>query len=352
MGFEVLARWIIRAAALADPAPPLDPARRGTRPRRRSLLPHPRSACADAPAAWPDDLSLSSVNVWPTQFSSEPQLAQRILAILKSAGVEPTRLDCEITENALVDEVASAKLMLTALRDVGVAVAPRRFRHWLFEPPPPERPADRPPQDRPAVPRGARQNIENWKIVRAIVQLAHSSTWRRRPRASRSRTSPRSCAMSAAISARATCIRQSALLRPRHHRVAPPTIRLGRGAYVRSSRAEIVRRQVPSRPASLAAALQRGWMQAQMEDTPMLRTLSAVIAALSLPSRAWRRDGRRGRPALLCGSRRRPRGRGVRSGTMLKSEAGGDERCRRARLAGSPMSPPTSLAAAPSRQGW
>ena len=169
-GFEVLARWDHPRYGLIQPAafiPLAEELGRVGDLFYRILS----TACADA-KAWPHELSLS-VNVSPTQFG-EPQLAARILAILGSAGVDPNRLELEITENALVDEIASAKLILSALRAAGVAVALDDFgtgyssmRHLN------DLPIDRLKIDRLFV-EGARQNIENWKIVRAIIQLAHS----------------------------------------------------------------------------------------------------------------------------------------------------------------------------------
>ncbi|SHF94774.1 diguanylate cyclase (GGDEF) domain-containing protein [Kaistia soli DSM 19436] len=169
-GFEVLARWDHPRYGLIQPSsfiPLAEELGRVGDLFYRILA----AACADA-KAWPKELSFS-VNLSPTQFA-EPQLAARILSILGSAGVDPSRLEIEITENALVDEVASAKLMLSSLREVGVGVALDDFgtgysslRHLN------DLPIDRLKIDRLFL-EGARQNIENWKIVRAIVQLAHS----------------------------------------------------------------------------------------------------------------------------------------------------------------------------------
>ncbi|HEV7285841.1 MAG TPA: EAL domain-containing protein, partial [Kaistia sp.] len=126
-------------------------------------------ACHDA-RAWPSDLRLS-VNISPTQFA-EPQMAARILDILARENFAPGRLELEITENALVDEVSAARLILTTLRNVGVSVALDDFgtgysslRHLS------DLPVDRLKIDRDFVER-ARLNDEGWRIVRAIMQLA------------------------------------------------------------------------------------------------------------------------------------------------------------------------------------
>lgn len=169
-GFEVLARWQHPQYGLIPPASfiPLAEELGRVGDLFYTLL---ERACRDA-GGWPEELGLS-VNVSPTQFA-EPQLATRILAILRQTGVNPSRLELEITENALVDEVSSARQSLVALRDAGVAVALDDFgtgysslRHLS------DLPIDRVKIDRLFV-EGARQNVDNWRMVRAIVQLAHA----------------------------------------------------------------------------------------------------------------------------------------------------------------------------------
>jgi diguanylate cyclase (GGDEF)-like protein len=169
-GFEVLARWQHPQYGLIPPASFIQLAEELGRVGDLfyQIL---TAACSDS-RAWPGALGIS-VNVSPTQFA-EPQLATRILSILQSAGVDPARLELEITENALVDEVSSARVSLTMLRNVGVGVALDDFgtgysslRHLS------DLPIDRVKIDRLFV-ESARQNIDNWRIVRAIVQLAHA----------------------------------------------------------------------------------------------------------------------------------------------------------------------------------
>ncbi len=119
-GFEVLARWDHPRYGLIQPAafiPMAEELGRVGDLFYRILA----SACADA-KTWPAELGLS-VNVSPTQFA-EPQFASRILAIIGSAGLAPHRLELEITENALVDEVASAKCATPASRSRSTISAP------------------------------------------------------------------------------------------------------------------------------------------------------------------------------------------------------------------------------------
>ena len=78
-----------------------------------------RHACRDA-SQWPDDISVA-VNVSPSELK-DPLLTNRILKILAQAGLAPTRLEVEITETALVSDMASAKEILQALQGIGVKI--------------------------------------------------------------------------------------------------------------------------------------------------------------------------------------------------------------------------------------
>jgi diguanylate cyclase (GGDEF)-like protein len=168
IGFEVLARWDHPVRGIIAPAafiPLAEEIGRIGELFDKLLV----RACHDA-RAWPSDLRLS-VNISPTQFA-EPQMAARILDILARENFAPARLELEITENALVDEVSAARLILTTLRNVGVSVALDDFgtgysslRHLS------DLPVDRLKIDRDFVER-ARLNDEGWRIVRAIMQLA------------------------------------------------------------------------------------------------------------------------------------------------------------------------------------
>lgn len=169
-GFEVLARWQHPQYGIIPPVSfiPLAEELGRVGDLFYSLL---QRACQDA-RSWPDQLSLS-VNVSPTQFA-EPQLANHILSILRAAEIDPARLELEITENALVDEVSSARDSLAALRAAGVMVALDDFgtgysslRHLS------DLPIDRLKIDRLFV-EGAWRDIDKWRLVRAIVQLAHA----------------------------------------------------------------------------------------------------------------------------------------------------------------------------------
>ena len=79
-----------------------------------------RQACRDC-KAWPDDLTFA-VNITPGQISDR-QLPEVLLAILKEEGIAPSRFEVEITENALIGDVTSAKLVIEELRSLGIKVS-------------------------------------------------------------------------------------------------------------------------------------------------------------------------------------------------------------------------------------
>ena len=72
-----------------------------------------RQACVDA-KAWPSHLSLS-LNISPVQLKDR-WLPERLLRILTETGFSPRRLEVEVTEDALIDDLETAKLVLSSLR--------------------------------------------------------------------------------------------------------------------------------------------------------------------------------------------------------------------------------------------
>ena len=79
-----------------------------------------QSACTEA-TRWDQSLSIA-VNLSPTQFRSK-NLLKRITAILEMTGLAPERLELEITETAMMGDIAVAKSTLEALRSKGILVA-------------------------------------------------------------------------------------------------------------------------------------------------------------------------------------------------------------------------------------
>lgn len=79
-----------------------------------------RRACLDG-NAWPASFMLA-FNVSPIQLR-DPTLGLRLLSILGQTGFSPRRLEIEITESALVENVGVAQIVIDELRQAGVRIA-------------------------------------------------------------------------------------------------------------------------------------------------------------------------------------------------------------------------------------
>jgi diguanylate cyclase (GGDEF)-like protein len=79
-----------------------------------------RQACLDA-CAWPPELTLA-FNISAVQLR-DPAFGLRVLAILAETGFSPRRLELEITETALVDNMKIAQAVTDQLRQAGVRIA-------------------------------------------------------------------------------------------------------------------------------------------------------------------------------------------------------------------------------------
>jgi EAL domain-containing protein (putative c-di-GMP-specific phosphodiesterase class I) len=79
-----------------------------------------RRACMDA-AAWPAEIKLA-FNISPFQLRNA-SLGLRILTILGDTGFDPRRLEIEITESALVDNLEVAQRVIDQLRQAGIRIA-------------------------------------------------------------------------------------------------------------------------------------------------------------------------------------------------------------------------------------
>ncbi|MBI5128497.1 MAG: EAL domain-containing protein [Rhodopseudomonas palustris] len=77
-------------------------------------------ACQDA-STWPASLFLA-FNISPISLR-DPTLGLRILGILAKSGFSPHRLELEITESALVDNISVAHTTIDQLRQAGVRIA-------------------------------------------------------------------------------------------------------------------------------------------------------------------------------------------------------------------------------------
>jgi diguanylate cyclase (GGDEF)-like protein len=79
-----------------------------------------RRACLDA-KTWPSNFTLS-FNVSPIQLR-DPTFGLRLLSILSQTGFSPRQLEIEITETALVENIAVAQHVIDDLRAAGVRIA-------------------------------------------------------------------------------------------------------------------------------------------------------------------------------------------------------------------------------------
>ncbi|MEO8420534.1 MAG: EAL domain-containing protein [Hyphomicrobium sp.] len=130
-----------------------------------------RNACLAA-AKWPRDIGIA-VNLSPVQFAN-PGLVCSVAGALADSGIEPARLELEITESVLLHDSAANIEVLDELSDLGVSIALDDFgtgysslsylRRFSL---------DRIKIDHSFV-RDITRNDGSLKIVRAIVMLAHS----------------------------------------------------------------------------------------------------------------------------------------------------------------------------------
>lgn len=79
-----------------------------------------KEACTEC-ARWHSDLYVA-VNVSPVQFLRS-DFVRTIQDVLKETGLEPNRLELEITESVLINDIAYVTLALQHLRDMGVRIA-------------------------------------------------------------------------------------------------------------------------------------------------------------------------------------------------------------------------------------
>ena len=79
-----------------------------------------RTACAEA-ATWPDDIRVS-VNVSSVQLTNK-NLVEVVVGAIASSGIQPNRLEIEITESVLIQNTAANLATLKSVHDLGVRFA-------------------------------------------------------------------------------------------------------------------------------------------------------------------------------------------------------------------------------------
>jgi diguanylate cyclase (GGDEF)-like protein len=119
IGFEILSRWHHPARGLLSPDQfiPLIEELGLSSEFTYSIL---RRACLEA-KTWPSEISLA-LNVSPNQLR-DTLLPVHILSILTQTNFAPHRLEIEITETALVSDLAAAKAILAGLQVLGIKIA-------------------------------------------------------------------------------------------------------------------------------------------------------------------------------------------------------------------------------------
>jgi EAL domain-containing protein (putative c-di-GMP-specific phosphodiesterase class I) len=53
----------------------------------------------------------------------EPGLAETLIDIIRAEGIDPARIEIEITEDAIMDDVVSAELVINRFRGAGMSIA-------------------------------------------------------------------------------------------------------------------------------------------------------------------------------------------------------------------------------------
>jgi diguanylate cyclase (GGDEF)-like protein len=119
VGFEMLARWQSPQLGLVSPEIFIPIA------EEIGLITELSEQLMDQAFAnareWDDSLSLS-INISPVQLR-DPWFAQRLLKKLVAANLPPPRLEIEITESCLHENVGLVRSMITSLRNQGVQIS-------------------------------------------------------------------------------------------------------------------------------------------------------------------------------------------------------------------------------------
>jgi diguanylate cyclase (GGDEF)-like protein len=131
-----------------------------------------RTACADA-AAWPKQVRIA-VNVSPIQFA-DPAFPSIVLNALAQSGLDPERLELEITESVFLDDKLDATRIFERLKGIGVRLALDDFGTgysalgYLRS-----APFDKIKIDQSFVRGAAQAGSTNSAIIRSIVSLAEA----------------------------------------------------------------------------------------------------------------------------------------------------------------------------------
>ncbi len=119
VGFEALVRWPHPSRGLVPPGAfiPLAEETGLVVALGEWVL---RAACREA-AGWAHPLKVA-VNLSPRQFQ-QVDLPDRVLAILTETGLSPDRLEIEVTETVIINDMARAMTILRRLKSFGIQIA-------------------------------------------------------------------------------------------------------------------------------------------------------------------------------------------------------------------------------------
>lgn len=119
IGFEALLRWVhpVRGNIPPDVFVPLAEETGLIIALGEWVL---RAACREA-AGWAQPLKVA-VNLSPRQFQRH-ELPERVLAILAQTGLAPGRLELEVTESIIINDMARAVGILRRLRNYGIRIS-------------------------------------------------------------------------------------------------------------------------------------------------------------------------------------------------------------------------------------
>lgn len=119
IGYEALARWRHAERGLISPMEFIPVAE--SCGLISQIGEHILRKASQAALEWPAHVKLS-INLSPVQLR-EKTLGLKIISILGETGLPPQRLEVEITENALVSDIETARDTIEQLRAAGIAVA-------------------------------------------------------------------------------------------------------------------------------------------------------------------------------------------------------------------------------------
>ena len=124
-GYEMLARWHSESRGLVGPEVFVPVAEDiGVMPELSEML--IRQALVDA-QDWAPHLTLA-INISPVQLR-DAWFAQRLLKLLVEARIPPSRIEIEITEISLRENLAMVRSLVTSLRNQGVRISLDDFGH-------------------------------------------------------------------------------------------------------------------------------------------------------------------------------------------------------------------------------